>query len=760
MATKKPKQEGIPVPTVVIVAIVLFVAGLLIGKFTLTTKVECEEADCPKEIVRYRIHPRGNNPSIGPENAKVTIVNVTDFMNPRAKEVSDMLLKLQRKYAKVMRVVLVNNPGSADARTAAIASLAANKQGKFWDMHDRLYSHRGKLTEQALEQMAKAAGLNVEKFKEDMQERRLSSLVAFDQRQVKRLGVTRTPSIFVNGRYMEEKPSMAELEKIVKEEIKAADELLAEMAARGPDGPPGATQNIYREFMRTARTSLTDEGPEHAPDRKKPDPRARPQEDPTAVYRVPIEGKPWKGARNALITIVEFSTYTCPFCSRVQPTLKQIMDEYKGQVKIVYHHNPMVQNQASLLSAIAGIEVFNQRGNDAFWKYNEFLYADQGKLRTEARQFIEAAAENAGGINMGRLRKALDEQHHKDVIDEHGKLATALGARGSPTFFINGRKLRGARPFEAFKQVIDEELKKAEAAIKERKATKANYYDHILKTGLTQVKYLPGAAPDQPKPKQPRKIMDPDVVYKMPIDGKPWKGAEHALVTMVVSNSFQCGFSGRVAKTLDQIIEEYGKHVKLVYHHNALPFQKQAMLAAEASHEAFVQKGNDGFWAYHDKLYANMAEIRKGREFLEQVAEEVDLDMAKFKKALDENTHRKLMEEQRDYAVQLGARGTPATFVNGKLVTGARPYEAFKQTVEQAMNEAKPLVSKAGGLRKLYDFLIRDGKTSPVYKIIGEDGQEPPRRPSVKDRRGLGKGVRPDIKIKPRLPQKAPPPPQ
>ena len=62
---------------------------------------------------------------------------------------------------------------------------------------------------------------------------------------------------------------------------------------------------------------------------------------------------------------------------------------------------------------------------------------------------------------------------------------------------------------------------------------------------------------------------------------------------------------------------------------------------------------------------------------------------------------------------------------NGKIFTGARPYAAFKQRVEQAIKEAKPLVSKAGGLKKLYDYIIKEGKTKAVYKTIGGNNKNP-----------------------------------
>lgn len=750
MATKKPKQEGVPVPTVVIVAIVLFVAGLLIGKFTLSSQKDCEEASCPEKTTRYRIYPRGSNPSKGPRNAKVTVVQVTDFQNPLAKVMSSTLQKLQKKHPKNVRVVFVNNPRTADGRKAAIAALAANKQGKFWQLHDKLFANRGKLTDAKLEKMAQSAGLNVEKFKADMKNRRLSSLVAFDQRQVRRLGVRKTPSVFINGRYFPGKVSMKKLEKVVKEELKAADKLVAEIKKEGRTGRRGGRlPNIYREFMRTARTSLAG-GNKKGRNRKRrrgKKRRQRPKEDPNAVYKVPVAGKPFKGTKNALVTIVESSEFQCPFCSRVNPTIKKVMDAYKGKVKVVFHHNPLKFHKNAMPAAIASHEIYKQKGDAAFWKYHDLLFANQAKIKSQGRKFLEEAAKKVGGVNMTKLKKALDENTHKAEIDKSKRLSMSLGARGTPTFFINGRKLRGARPFPSFKKLIDEELKKAEAAIKAGKTTKGNYYATVMKEGLTKVKYLPGKGPKGRKRRRnkKRRIVDPTVVYKMPIKDKPFKGAKDALVTIVLSSEFQCPFSRRITPTLDKIVKEYGKEVKLVFHHNPLPFHKKAMIAAEASHEAYVQKGDKGFWQFHDKLFANQGRLRKeGRAFLEATAKEIGLNMTKLKKALDEHTHKKLLQEQRKLSNQLGARGTPACFINGKIFTGARPYAAFKQRVDQAIKEAKALVSKAGGVKKLYDFIIKEGKEKAVYKTIG--GNNKKRMP-----RGKPKAIRKLRKPKVRL---------
>ncbi len=91
-----------------------------------------------------------------------------------------------------------------------------------------------------------------------------------------------------------------------------------------------------------------------------------------------------------------------------------------------------------------------------FWPYHDKLFANQGALD---RASLEKYAEELG-LNMARFRAALDSGKFKDRIEKDKQLAASVGASGTPTFFINGNRLVGAQPVDAFKKIIDEELKK------------------------------------------------------------------------------------------------------------------------------------------------------------------------------------------------------------------------------------------------------------------------------------------------------------
>ena len=214
-------------------------------------------------------------------------------------------------------------------------------------------------------------------------------------------------------------------------------------------------------MVRDPRVGPTAVRPSDLPPQQRPP--ARPQEDPRAVYRVPVDDSPVRGPVDALVTIVESSDFECPFCKRVGPAMKQVEENYRGKVRFVFKHNPLPFHPKALPSAIAAEEGRAQGGSAKFWEMHDRLFDSAPALDRPA---LEATAQ-AAGLDMNAFRKALDEKRHESRIRRDQALVNGLGANGTPTFFVNGRKIPGAVPYESFKAVIDEELAKAEALLKE-----------------------------------------------------------------------------------------------------------------------------------------------------------------------------------------------------------------------------------------------------------------------------------------------------
>lgn len=218
-------------------------------------------------------------------------------------------------------------------------------------------------------------------------------------------------------------------------------------------------------------------------------------------------------------------------------------------------------------------------------------------------------------------------------------------------------------------------------------------------------------------PTRGRGKVDPEAVFKVPVDPKknPIKGPVHAPVTIVEYSDFECPYCGRAAETMMKLTKAFPKALRVAFKHNPLGFHKKAQLAAEASQAVFALKGNDAFWKYHDKLFANRKAL--GRANLEKWAAELGVDMKKFKKALDDRTYRKQVKKQQAAVQKLGARGAPAFYINGRFVSGARKLPFFKQRVNEALEKAQTILAKGKVKpRKLYEHLIKDGKTKAVYE--------------------------------------------
>jgi protein-disulfide isomerase len=185
-----------------------------------------------------------------------------------------------------------------------------------------------------------------------------------------------------------------------------------------------------------------------------PAPAPRPQEDPKAVYKVPVDDSPVKGPPDALVTIVESSDFECPYCKRVGPTMKQIEEAYAGKVRFVFKQNPLAFHPKAMPSALASEEARAQGGASRFWAMHDKLFDAAPSLD---RASLEKAAQELG-LDMTRFKAAVSSGKFKPRIQEDDALATRLGIEGTPTMMVNGEQVVGAVPFENLKAVIDRQL--------------------------------------------------------------------------------------------------------------------------------------------------------------------------------------------------------------------------------------------------------------------------------------------------------------
>lgn len=169
---------------------------------------------------------------------------------------------------------------------------------------------------------------------------------------------------------------------------------------------------------------------------------------------------PYLGSADASVTIVEYSDFQCPFCARAETIVRdELLKEYGDKVKFVYKQMPLasIHPWAQAASAI-GLCALRDSGNDVYWKYHREVFAKQSEVQVENADEQLLAMAGVAGANEDAVKECFESEETAPVITATLEEAETLEVNSTPTFFINGRRLSGAQPLEAFKAVIDPEL--------------------------------------------------------------------------------------------------------------------------------------------------------------------------------------------------------------------------------------------------------------------------------------------------------------
>jgi len=158
-----------------------------------------------------------------------------------------------------------------------------------------------------------------------------------------------------------------------------------------------------------------------------------------------------KGPAGAPIEIIEFSDFQCPFCLRANPTVEQVLKTYGDRVRFVYRHFPL-GNHPNARPAAEASQCAAEQGK--FWEYHDRLFANPSKL-SDADLKQHAAAL---GLDAAKFNGCVDTHKYKAQVDADMQAGEEAGVNGTPAFFVNGRMLSGAQPFDQFKRLIDDEL--------------------------------------------------------------------------------------------------------------------------------------------------------------------------------------------------------------------------------------------------------------------------------------------------------------
>jgi len=425
-------------------------------------------------------------------------------------------------------------------------------------------------------------------------------------------------------------------------------------------------------------------------------------EDVDGTYDAMVQGErvrarydardPAIGSDEPLVTIVEYSDFQCPFCSKLANTLHEVTRDYDGEVKLVFKQLPLPMHANAEPAARAALAA-HQQGK--FWEMHDELFANQRAL--DEGQLIGYA--QALGLDMKRFR----EDYGSDAIREHAAadkaMATALEIRSTPTFYVNGVFHKGAQPPESIRAIIDQELLAARKLL-DAGVPRHELYARILHAAppLANEPAPPAAegepsdaeADDAPEHQRGEASRIPN--YAVPVGEKrPTKGPDDALVTLVQFSAFGCEECSAQARVVERIRQKYPNDVRVVFRH--LP---DGIPARRASQVAMAAHAQGKFWEMHDALMKLEGDMDP--EKAPELAKAVGLDVEKFSADLrdpGETGPMKLIEQDIATAdVFRGEAKAPLFFVNGRYLDRNPSFEDFDRLVQEEKAKAEAFMAE------------------------------------------------------------------
>jgi protein-disulfide isomerase len=379
--------------------------------------------------------PVGTSPQLGPSTALVTVAIFSDFQCPFCSKVEPTFASLRKKYGDKIRFVWKNeplpfHPRAEPAAELALEARAQKKDAGFWAAHDKLFENQKALEDADLWKYAGELGLNVDAVKAAMKDHKYKAQIDADQEVAEDFQANGTPHMFINGRRLVGAQPEEKFVKIIDEEITKAQALLAK--GTKPDA-------IYE--------ALTAGG-------------KGPPEAEKKALAMPPASAPFKGNEKAKVVIQEFSDFQCPFCGRVEDTVKQVIEQYKDKVKFVWRDLPLPMHPDAPLASQAAREAFKEKGPTAFWAMHDKMYSNQKDLK---RETLDGYAKELG-LDMDKWKAALDGGVHKAGVDADAKAGNDAGISGTPAFVISvvgakdGYFISVAQPYAKFRKLIEKAL--------------------------------------------------------------------------------------------------------------------------------------------------------------------------------------------------------------------------------------------------------------------------------------------------------------
>jgi protein-disulfide isomerase len=166
---------------------------------------------------------------------------------------------------------------------------------------------------------------------------------------------------------------------------------------------------------------------------------------------IPVDGAPVRGVAEAPLTLVAFTDFQCPFCKKAQEMVQRLLDAHPGKLRLIFKHLPLKRHRRAMLASQAAVAAQNQ---GKFWEMHDLLFENQKELSREG--ILEFAKRLK--LDTPRFEQELDLPQTRARIEAEAELAKKIGVKGTPAFYLNGRKVNGATTFEDYRDYAEVEL--------------------------------------------------------------------------------------------------------------------------------------------------------------------------------------------------------------------------------------------------------------------------------------------------------------
>ncbi|MCA9984871.1 MAG: DsbA family protein, partial [Anaerolineales bacterium] len=531
------------------------------------------------------------------------------------------------------------------AVASAHAARCAGAQGadKYWLMHDALFANQGQWSNNGymthFSNYAVSIGLDVAEFRGCMDSQSYLQALQEDVNYGRSRNVTGTPAFYINSQFLSGAQPINAFEQLITQILDGHEALLAQTNS----GNSGAS---------TAATPL-------------------PPPTPVAVgYE---DGAGSMGDPDAAVTIVEYTDYGCPFCSRhslqTMPTMVETMVD-TGRVHYILKDLPLDSLHPEAREGAYAARCAGEQ--DAYWEMHDAIFAQQEVWTGQGDEYaLTDLVRIAGeiGLDTDAMQSCLDSGRYEDAVQANVAEAESLGIGSTPYFLVNGYPVSGAQAIQVFELAVSaaEDGSLAQLYVQQQPSQQAQ------------------AQQAAPTPSGP---------VDVPLGDAPFIGDPDAPITIVEYSDFQCPFCGRhYAQTMPALIQQYidTGQVRYVFKHFTPTLLNPSYhpQAVDAAMAAECARDQGAFWEMHDLLFTNQGQwgTDEAVTIFTGYAESLGLDAETFAACVNSDKHLETIQAILAEGQALGVRGTPAFFVNGNFVNGAQPFEVFDQILTQMLSD-------------------------------------------------------------------------